>query len=187
MVAMVVMMMQMVVMMDLHLKVHKMLRLLQNPRVKVHKTLRLPRNPRVKVCHEICTSRCLPRNLHIKVHKILRLPRNLHWRSTKYCACHEISTSRFTSCSPAKAICSKSTSKDNIKMPNRSYKPKSHDSPRLPRNQSTPKTTAMSMNSTAPARKSVHRHEATHEQSILRLPLKMITESQNARGTTARA
>ena len=67
--------------------------------------------------------------------------------------CHDICTSRFTSRSPAKSIRSKRTSKDHVKMPNRSFRLRlppiseaepHHDSPHLPRNQSTPKTTAMS-------------------------------------------
>ena len=45
----------------------------QNLHMEVHKVLRLPRNLHIEV-HKVL---CLPRNLHMEVHKVLCLPRNL--------------------------------------------------------------------------------------------------------------
>ena len=103
--------------------------------VRRKKKLHLPRALQLKVlkalrtkcrfCHETCYWRCskccacnkcalpmrkvplLPRNLLLEVLKVLlRLPRNLQFQCTKCCARHDICTSRFTSHSAAKAVCS---------------------------------------------------------------------------------
>lgn len=63
----------------------------------------------------------LPRNLYALQgsQRVLHLLRNL---PSNFPACHEIGASRFTSGSPANAIRSKSTSKDNIQMPKTAIK-----------------------------------------------------------------
>ena len=61
---------------NLHLEVHNVLCLPRNLRMDVHKVLRLPRNLHMDV-HKVLH---LPRNLDMEVHKVLRLPRNLHFK-----------------------------------------------------------------------------------------------------------
>ena len=145
----------------MHFKVRKLLNP-HSPQSTAPATKSAPQGPsKYCHCHETCTSRSikvlpLPRNLHFKVHQVLRLPRNKSAchvvctsRSTKSCACHKICAfqgpqstksthqdshraalpKRFT----ARAL----TSKDNMKMPKRSFRsrlpPTSQSNPACPK------------------------------------------------------
>ena len=73
---------------NLHLEVRKVLHLPRNLHMELHKVLRLPRNLHLEVHNALCLPRNLrvdvhkvlraPGHLHLEVHKVLRLPRNLH-------------------------------------------------------------------------------------------------------------
>ena len=209
---------------NLQFEVHKVLCLPRNLHFKVHKVPRLPRNLQFEVrkvcicyeictwrftkccaCHEICTWRFTTCCICYEI---------CTWRFTKCCACHEICTSRFTKCcacheictsrytcgSSDKAFCRKSASKDNIKIPKRSYRAR-----RPPTSENNPHVEKSPLN-TAPVTKAYHeicisKYKATptpcacHKKSTLghqstfpfRLPRKVTTMSENARGATTRA
>ena len=105
-------------------------------------------------------------------------------RVAKCCACHEICTSRFTCDSSDKAFCRKRASKDNIKIPKRSFcarrSPISENDPHVQKSRFTAPVTKLErvedhyhVQSAAPATKSAFRSKTTpipcarHEKSTL--------------------
>ena len=61
---------------NLHIEVHKVVRLPPNLHFELHQVLCLPRNLHIEVLKVVR----LPPKLRIEVHKVLRLPRDLHFK-----------------------------------------------------------------------------------------------------------
>ena len=161
-------------------------------------------------CNEICTSRstkhCAGHEMRTSSStKYCTCHQKCTSRSTKYCTCHEICTSRSTKYTAPATTCAlqgpQSTAPGTISQNEPRHMSKTHDSPHLPRNQSMPKTTAMSKvlrlrlkfyTSTSKCCDLLHLSQKVdfrpHQNTRfpLRLPRKVITKSKNAHGTTRR-
>ena len=163
---------------NLHFKVYVLL-LLRNLHCKVHKVLRMPRNLRFKLLTALRLSRNHtksalqgPQSAAPSLKSDIEGQQNIE-PATKKDTCKE----KFTSCSPAKVFCSKNPSNDITKMPNPSFRsrlpPTSENEPHAQRSRFTvPATESARRSITVPI------SCACHEKSTLDRP-PMNTSDQN--------